>query len=121
MHISNNIKFLRKSRGWTQKQLAEELDKTYITVGDYERGKALPPLNIVLDLCRIFDVDIASLVLRDIRNEGHPEKSGKDRRQLEAQLETLQRLTELQSHRLAELEREIRLHAPELAGKLGLG
>lgn len=120
MHINNNIKFLRKSRGWTQKQLAEELDKTYITVGDYERGKALPPLNIVLDLCRIFDVDIATLIHMDIRNEGLPEKAGKDQQKLEAQLETLQRLTELQSHRLAELEREIRLHAPELAGKLGL-
>ena len=120
MHISNNIKFLRKSRGWTQKQLAEELDKTYITVGDYERGKALPPLNIVLDLCRIFDIDIATLVLGDISHDGLPEKPGKDKEQLEAQLETLQRFSELQGHRLAELEREIRLYAPELAGKLGL-
>ncbi|MBK8654701.1 MAG: hypothetical protein IPN20_12520 [Haliscomenobacter sp.] len=33
---------------------------------------------------------------------------------------SLQRLSELQGHRVAELEREIRLYAPELARKLGL-
>jgi transcriptional regulator with XRE-family HTH domain len=120
MHISSNIKFLRKSRGWTQKQLAQKLGKTYITVGDYERDKALPPLNIVLDLCRIFDVDLATLVLADVRNENLPEKPEKGRQELEAQTKALQRLVELQSYRLAELEREIRMHAPELAKKLGL-
>lgn len=120
MYINSNIRFLRKKNGWTQEQLAKQLGKTYITIGDYERGKALPPLNVILDLCRIFDVDIATLVLADIQNEGPRAQPYKDTRQLEAQLETLQRLSELQGHRLAELEREIRLHAPELAGKLGL-
>jgi transcriptional regulator with XRE-family HTH domain len=121
MYIASNIKFLRKSRGWTQEQLAQKLNKTYITIGDYERGKALPPLNVILELCGIFEVDIAPLVLADLKNEGLPLKSGKDQlADLEKQLETLQRLSELQGHRVAELEREIRLYAPELARKLGL-
>jgi transcriptional regulator with XRE-family HTH domain len=101
--------------------LAQKLGKAYITIGDYERGNVLPPLNIILELCRIFDVDIATLVHTDIKNEGLPAMSPKDQqKQLEKQLETLQRLADLQGHRLAELEREIRMHAPELARKLGL-
>ena len=118
MHIDTNIRTLRKRRGWTQRQLAQRLDKAYITIGDYERGKALPPLNLVLELCNIFEVDIATLVLRDIEKEKLQKKTATDPQK---ELETLQRLVELQDYRLAELEREIRAHAPELARKLGLG
>ncbi len=118
MHISRNIRLLRKTKGLTQEELSQKLDKSYITIGDYERGKTLPPLNVVLDLCNLFEVDIATLVLRDIEKEGLPEKPATDPQK---ELETLQRLVELQDYRLAELEREIRAHAPELARKLGLG
>jgi transcriptional regulator with XRE-family HTH domain len=116
MHIGSNIKFLRKQHGWTQQDLAGQLDKTYITIGDYERGKALPPLNIIVILCKLFDVSIDTLVFRDVEKDGLPSPTEEDAESLA----TLRRLTQLQDQRLAELEREIREHAPGLARRLGL-
>jgi transcriptional regulator with XRE-family HTH domain len=119
MHIHKNIRLLRKRHSWTQEQLADQLDKTYITIGDYERGKALPPLNTVLDLCRIFEVDLETLVLRDIEKEGVTSVR-EELKSLTEKYTTLHHLSALQQHRLAELEREIRRASPELAKKLGL-
>ncbi len=121
MHIHSNIRALRKRAGLTQQELAKQLEKTQMTVGDYERGRAIPPLPIILRLCEIFQVDLQTLIYHDIVNQGFATSatSGESDR-LRAQLANVQRLNELQGHRLRELEREIRAHAPELARKLGL-
>lgn len=123
MHIHQNIKYLRKKEKWTQKTLAEKLDKTYITVGDYERGKAYPPLPTLLRLSELFDLSLDQLVLQDLPAETpsppEPDQAAELQR-LQSELQTLRRLNRLQEQRLSELEREIRERAPGLAGRLGL-
>ena len=123
MHIHQNIKYLRKRKGWTQKDLSEKIDKTYITVGDYERGKIYPPLPILLRLCELFNLSLDQLVLQDLSAETpsppEPDQAAELQR-LQSELQTLRRLNRLQEQRLSELEREIRERAPELAGRLGL-
>jgi len=123
MHIHQNIKYLRKLKGWTQKDLSEKIDKTYITVGDYERGKIYPPLPILLRLCELFNLSLDQLVLQDLSaetpSEPEPDQAAELQR-LQSELQTLRRLNHLQEQRLSELEREIRERAPELAGRLGL-
>ena len=123
MHIHQNIKHLRKRKGWTQKDLSEKIDKTYITVGDYERGKIYPPLPILLRLSELFGLSLDQLVLQDVSAETpsppEPDQAAELQR-LEEELQTLRRLNRLQEQRLSELEREIRERAPELAGRLGL-
>jgi transcriptional regulator with XRE-family HTH domain len=51
------------------------------------------------------------------KHRSQPDKPEKDYLN---QLKMLQRFNQLQEHRLAELEREIREHAPKLAKRLGL-
>lgn len=121
MYINSNIKALRKGRGWTQQRLAEELDKTYITVGDYERGKIHPSLPVIVRLCEVFGITLDQLVLHDLSKGGPKPKPEKQLKALEEELRALQQLNLLQTQRLNELEREIRERAPELAKRLGLG
>jgi transcriptional regulator with XRE-family HTH domain len=121
MYLHTNIKVLRKKAGLTQKELSDKLDKTPMTVGDYERGKSLPPLNIILQLCEIFGVELQTLIYHDIENRGFQSSTSSTQSEsLADQLRTQQRINRLQEQRLAELEREIRERAPALARRLGL-
>ena len=70
MYISENIKILRKRLGLTQSDIAERLGKTVTAVGDYERGKSTPPLEVTLQLCEIFQVNLDDLVNKDLSKEG---------------------------------------------------
>lgn len=129
MHLSNNIKTLRKRRGLTQEDLSKVLDKTKATVSDYEKGKSTPPLEVALQLCDIFNVDLNSLVTRDLQKEGPAELKAPSslptdyRAQYEVlkkQLRSLERVNQLQEQRIMDLERMIRKYAPELAKEIGL-
>lgn len=124
MHIHSNIRILRKRAGLTQKDLADQINKTQVTVGDYERGRAMPPLPIILQLCDIFAVDLQTIVFHDMATQGTDPAPTTDPaaeiERLRTQLHTQQQLTELQAEHLRMLKREIREGAPGLAERLGL-
>jgi transcriptional regulator with XRE-family HTH domain len=66
MVISKNLKFLRTEHELTQKQLAEKLGLKQAAIGAYEEERATPPLSCLLDLARIFKVNLDVLVNHDI-------------------------------------------------------
>ena len=66
MVISKNLKFLRTEHELTQKQLAEKLGLKQAAIGAYEEERATPPLSCLLDLARIFKVNLDVLVSHDI-------------------------------------------------------
>jgi transcriptional regulator with XRE-family HTH domain len=123
LYLAANLKFLRKQAKLSQTELGNRLDKTPVTVGDYERERILPPLNILLLYCDIFDVDLHSLVHRDLAREGAAtpaEDPYLRAAQLATQVDELQRFNRLLEQRVQDLEREIRAEAPGLARRLGL-
>lgn len=62
MYILNeNIRRLRKSRGWTQRELAERLDISDKTVSRWESGIQLPDAQIIPELAEMFGVSIGEL------------------------------------------------------------
>jgi transcriptional regulator with XRE-family HTH domain len=58
--------------------------------------------------------------LAAVQEPDYKEQYIEARKQLEKQNQTLERLNQLQEQRLADLERLIRKHAPELAREIGL-
>lgn len=127
MFIAKNIRFLRRKANMTQTALSEQIGKTSITISDYEKGKSTPPIDVALQLCSIFGVDLNQLVTQNLEKEEiiktDAPATGEDPAYadyLQEQYETLKRLTTLQDQRVQELEREIREHAPALAKRLGL-
>lgn len=125
MYIADNIRFLRRSKGMRQGDLAKILKKHSVSISDYEKGKSVPPIEVALQLCRIFEVDLNNLVMADLGKVGLSQaqersESYRTETNMQREYELLQRLSHLQEQRLAELEREIREHAPGLAKRLGL-
>lgn len=63
--LPENLKSLRKERGWTQQVLAERLGLTRPTLGAYEEGRSEPKLSTLIDIAACFDITVDALVRGD--------------------------------------------------------
>jgi transcriptional regulator with XRE-family HTH domain len=62
MSLADNLKRLRKKRGWSQTQLAEQIGSHLSHINRIETGKYNPSLDVVQKLASTFDVTIDYLV-----------------------------------------------------------
>ena len=63
MHfIPDNLRFLRKQKGWTQEQFAHYLGVKRSLIGAYEEGRADPRISFLLLICQKFDLSMDQLV-----------------------------------------------------------
>ena len=53
--FGGRLKAARQKRGWTQKDVAQQLGISAVAYGDYERGRIFPAPENLRALCRIFD------------------------------------------------------------------
>ena len=58
MHYSERIRALREDHDFTQDYIATKLHVAQTTYSDYEKGKVRIPLECVIKLARIYDVDM---------------------------------------------------------------
>ena len=54
--LSNNIKCLRLMRGYTQRELAEKLNKSVNAIANWERDVNSPDVDTLETICKILDV-----------------------------------------------------------------
>jgi len=73
--INKNLKYLRAQQGMTQKQLAEKLGLKQAAIGAYEEERATPPLSSLLDITKIFNVNLDELVKHDLSRPDKERKS----------------------------------------------
>lgn len=59
------LKELRKSRGWSQGQLAKKIDADLQRISKYERGVIWPTMELMVKLAKVFDVSIDFLIRND--------------------------------------------------------
>ena len=64
--INNNIKYLRKDKGWTQQDLANGLGVKRPQIGSYEEGRADPRIQTLLNLSELFNVSVDDLLGQDL-------------------------------------------------------
>ena len=62
MDLAEKILTLRKSRSWTQDQLAEQLDVSRQTISKWESGQSLPELDKITALSEVFNVSTDCLL-----------------------------------------------------------
>lgn len=55
-NLSKKILALRKSKGFTQEQLAEKMNISRQSISKWESGQAVPELDKIVELSRIFNV-----------------------------------------------------------------
>ncbi|MBS1650825.1 MAG: LexA family transcriptional regulator [Bacteroidetes bacterium] len=65
--ISNNIRFLRQTKGLSQEQLADDLKITRSRLGGYEEARNEPPIAILIKLSEYFHIAVDALIRGDLR------------------------------------------------------
>ncbi|MFT3763760.1 MAG: helix-turn-helix transcriptional regulator [Pseudoxanthomonas sp.] len=63
--MNNRLRELREQRGWSQGQLAEELDVSRQTINALETGKYDPSLPLAFRIARLFGQSIETVFLYD--------------------------------------------------------
>ncbi|UAY51467.1 XRE family transcriptional regulator [Ferruginibacter albus] len=63
-----NLKYLRKLRGWTQEEFAIKLGIKRSLIGAYEEERADPRLEVLEIVSEIFKVSLDELLLKDLNN-----------------------------------------------------
>src|SRR5215470_14885507 len=67
MSIANqNLKYLRKLRGWTQEEFAQKLRIKRSLLGAYEEERAEPRLDVLEAVCDIFKLTLDDLLRKDV-------------------------------------------------------
>lgn len=62
MNLANKITELRKEKGWSQSELAKQIQVSREIVGRYERGDAVPSIDIAKRMADAFEVSLDYLV-----------------------------------------------------------
>jgi transcriptional regulator with XRE-family HTH domain len=65
-----NLKYLRKLRGWTQEEFANKLGIKCSLIGAYEEERADPRIDILEIVSEIFKLTLDELLLKDLSNTG---------------------------------------------------
>jgi transcriptional regulator with XRE-family HTH domain len=74
--ISQNIKFLRKKKGLTQQQFADQLGIKRSLVGAYEEERAEPKYELLKTLASFFDITIDDFINETINEKWAPKPKG---------------------------------------------
>ena len=67
MNLSDNLKRIRKENNLSQEQLAEKLNVSRQSVSKWESGLAYPEMDKVIQLCKMFDLNIDELLNQNIK------------------------------------------------------
>ena len=73
--IGRFIAECRKSKNLTQAQLAEILCITDRAVSKWENGRSLPDTTLMLDLCKVLDIDVNDLLNGEMVMDNYKEKA----------------------------------------------
>lgn len=69
-YLASNLRFLRKQKGITQNDLADQLDVQRTMISAYEDGRSEPKLLTLGKLSDVFEVGMEELLNHDIENQG---------------------------------------------------
>ena len=65
--LNENIKSLRKNKGFTQDELASRLNVVRQTVSKWEKGLSVPDAEMLQKIAEVFDTDVRCLLGETIR------------------------------------------------------
>jgi len=75
-NISTNIKFLRKKKGLTQQQFADQIDIKRSLVGAYEEERAEPKYDLLKKIALFFDITVDDFINEVIDEKWTPKPKG---------------------------------------------
>lgn len=69
-YLASNLRYLRKQKGLTQQDLADQLEVQRTMISAYEDGRSEPKLSSLLKISTILEVGLDELLEHDIENLG---------------------------------------------------
>ena len=101
--FGENLKILRKEKGFSQEQLAMRLNVVRQTISKWEKGISVPDAELLIQLAEVLDVEVSDLLGKKIEIiEGQNEKDI-----LASELEKLNELLVVYGNKLSNLKRKI--------------
>lgn len=61
-NISRNLVELRKQNNYSRVAVANELNVSISTIARYEEGNRIPDIDMIIQICELFDVKIENLI-----------------------------------------------------------
>ena len=71
--FQDNLKTLRKNKGFTQEELAARLNVVRQTVSKWEKGQSVPDSEMLVRLAEIFEVPVSQLLGGPIEQNSQPD------------------------------------------------
>ena len=78
MNLKDNLKRIRKENNLSQEQLADKLNVSRQSVSKWESGQAYPEMDKVLQICKMFNLNIDELLNQDIKKVREEKNSKTD-------------------------------------------
>ena len=101
--FNENLKILRKEKGYSQDQLAARLNVVRQTISKWEKGISVPDAELLIQLAEVLDVTVSDLLGKKIEiAEGQNEKDI-----LASELAKLNELLVVYGNKLSDLKRKI--------------
>lgn len=129
MSVAENIKYLRKQKHMTQKQLSEKTGLAVITIQQYEAGKYSPKHDNLIKLataleCEVSDIDESIIVIPLPKYELTPERLEKARldaeaRQLIEKFKSGESLTDDEHQKISDYSKRIKESFSQLPERIG--
>ena len=66
-NFSKNLKHIRKDNNLSQEQLAEQLGVSRQSISKWESNQAYPEMDKILEICKIFNLNIDDLLTKNIK------------------------------------------------------
>ena len=66
INVNENIRYLRKKKGWTQEKFSKKLGFKRSLVGAYEEGRSDPRLSNLLKMCEVFSISLDNILKKDV-------------------------------------------------------
>lgn len=76
--LGNNIKTLRKNKGFSQETLAQELFVVRQTVSKWEKGQSVPDAEMLEKLAEVLEVSVNELLGKEIEKKENEEQQDKE-------------------------------------------
>ncbi len=67
--FGENLKAMRKAKGYTQQELAMKLNVVRQTVSKWEKGLSVPDVEILVEIADMLDTDVSVLLGKEVSDE----------------------------------------------------
>lgn len=67
--FGENLKAMRKAKGYTQQELAMKLNVVRQTVSKWEKGYSVPDAEILVEIADVLDTDVSVLLGKEVSDE----------------------------------------------------